>query len=72
MLLIALTKFGESLAQTGAIAGGATAWGASLGLIAGAIAVDAGFEIDRWALATKGGTLGALFGVSFGVWELIA
>jgi hypothetical protein len=71
MLLIALTKFGESLAQTGAVAGGATAWGASLGLIAGALAVDAGFEVDRWALATKGGTLGALFGVAFVLWELL-
>jgi hypothetical protein len=72
LFLIAVTKFGQALAQTGAIAGGCAAWGVSLGLIGGALAVDTGFKVDRWAIATKGGTMGALFGVAFAVSELLS
>lgn len=72
VFLIAVTKLGQALAQTGAIAGGCTAWGVVFGLIGGAFAVDAGFKVDRWELATKGGTMGALFGVAFAVSELVS
>jgi hypothetical protein len=69
---MAVTKFGQALAQTGAIAGGCTAWGVAFGLIGGAFLVDMGFKVDRWAIATKGGTMGALFGVAFAVSELLS
>jgi hypothetical protein len=66
------TGFGEFLAQSGAVAGGGTAWGVGIGLVVGAFASDSGLRVDRWRLASQGGALGALFGLSVVATELLS
>jgi hypothetical protein len=72
VFLIALTKVGQALAQTGAVAGGATALGVALGLAGGTLAAEAGFKVDRWTVATNGGSTGAFIGVFIVVGELLS
>lgn len=68
---IAASRLAEFLAQSGAIAGGATAWGASLGLILATVAADLGLMANRDRLVTQGGALGAVFGLTVAVAEAL-
>jgi hypothetical protein len=57
------------LAQTGAVAGGATALAGSVALILTAIATDLGMVIDSRKVCEKYAGLGALFGVCYAFGE---
>ena len=54
---------GDFLANAGAIVGGATVLGATLGFIAGSIVHDFRPDADREAWARKVGLLGGVFGI---------
>lgn len=71
MIVLAASQFAEFLMRSGAIAGGAIAWGVALGLIAGALATDLGALVNRWEIAARGGSIGATFGVTFALAEAL-
>jgi hypothetical protein len=65
------SAFGDFLVHEGELAGGAAALGGSLALVVGAIAKDLGIDVDHWDLAVRGATLGALFGIVWGLAERV-
>jgi hypothetical protein len=69
VITLATSQFAEFLMRSGAIAGGAIAWGVALGLIGAALATDLGAAVNRWEIAARGGSIGAVFGVTFALAE---
>ena len=69
MILLAATELGDFFIRAGAIAAGCMAIGGSVALVVGAIARDLGTAVDQWVLATKGASLGALFGTVYALAE---
>lgn len=72
MFVTGTGAIGDYLIRAGAVAGGSTAFGLAIGLVAGAIAQELGCVVDPWKLAAeRAAPLGALFGIVFVLAESI-